>query len=287
MGTDVPSSDAQANLGSLPTVPGTTQDLGTPPAHSPQPSTNPLFTQAQQGIPAPASTTQPSEFTSVLEPFSGQAFATGIGQSQPNIGPLAVLPMPDGAVLVSGGPARNQLFLFNPGGGQAGTPVATLSEPIYDMALDATGMIWATTGGGPLYELDPTTGAILGQFGDSLTQSLAIQPGTGLIYVSSGNGIEIFNPATETFSHFSDMRVGSLAFDNHGNLWAATWPQDQNQLIEFTKSGTDLMSVPRPSSCSRSPATSTRSLSGNPAPHWPVCCSSRTPMTRTPAPATP
>src|SRR6516165_10733021 len=46
-------------------------------------------------------------------------------------------------------------------GGQAGTPLATLPEPIYDMALDASGHIWATTGGGPLVELDPQTGAVL------------------------------------------------------------------------------------------------------------------------------
>ena len=170
----------------------------------------------------------------MIEPFSGQAFATGIGQSQPSIGPVAILTLPDGSVLVSGGPARNQLFKFGAAGGQAGAPVATFAEPIYDMALDASGNIWATTGGGPLYELAPQTYAILGQFGDSLTQSLAIQPGTGLIYVSSGKGIEIFNPATDTFHHFSDIRVGSIAFDNAGTLWAATWPQNQNQLIEFT-----------------------------------------------------
>ncbi|HWY88731.1 MAG TPA: pre-peptidase C-terminal domain-containing protein, partial [Gemmataceae bacterium] len=233
-GTQVPSSNAQVNLGGLPTVPGTTTDLGAPQQPSTQPSTNPLFTQAQQGIPAPTPTSHAPEFTSVIEPFSGQAFATGIGQSQPSIGPVALLSLPDGSLLVSGGPARNQLFEFGAAGGQAGTPVATFAEPIYDMALDAAGNIWATTGGGPLYELDPQTFAILGQFGDSLTQSLAIQPGTGLIYVSSGNGIEVFNPVTHAFGHFSDIRVGSLAFDNQGTLWAATWPHNQTQIIQFT-----------------------------------------------------
>ena len=54
-----------------------------------------------------------------------------------------------------------------------------------------------------------------------------------MIYVSSGNGIEIFNPATDTFTHFSDIRVGSLAFAPDGTLWAATWPQNQMQVIRF------------------------------------------------------
>src|SRR5262249_27173884 len=144
------------------------------------------------------------------------------------------LVLPDGSLLVSGGSARNQLFRFTTAGGQAGTPLATLPEPIYDMALDASGHIWATTGGGPLVELDPQTGAILARYGDSLTQSLAIQPGTGLIYVSSGAGIEIFDPAHGAFHHFSDIRVGSLAFAPDGILWAATWPHNQGQVIQFS-----------------------------------------------------
>ena len=110
------------------------------------------------------------------------------------------------------------------------------------MALDtARNVIWAATGGGPLYELDASTGAVLAQFGDSLTQALAIQAGTGLIYVSSGNGIEIFDPGTDTFSHFSDIRVGSLAFAPDGTLWAVTWPHNQGQVISFTGNKPKLM----------------------------------------------
>ena len=141
--------------------------------------------------------------------------------------------MPDGSVLASGGAARNQLFEFNSAGGVAGSPLATLPEPIYDMALDGSGNIWATSGGGPLLEFDAATGTTKAQFGDGLTQSLAIDPATGKIYVSSGNGIEIFDPATDKFTHFSDIRVGSLAFAPDGKLWAATWPHNQTQVIEF------------------------------------------------------
>src|SRR5207249_2650403 len=41
-------------------------------------------------------------------------------------------------------------------------------------------------------------------------------------------------PAASTFSHFSDIRVGSVAFAPDGTLWAATWPHDQNKVIRFS-----------------------------------------------------
>jgi len=49
-------------------------------------------------------------------------------------------------------------------------------------------------------------------------------------------GVEIFDPKTGQFDHFSrdqDLRVGSLAFDRFGRLWAATWP-DRSQVVRFT-----------------------------------------------------
>jgi len=58
-------------------------DLGSPPPVSPQPSTNPLFVQAQQGIPSSLPTNRLPEFGTVIAPFTGQVFATGIGQSDP------------------------------------------------------------------------------------------------------------------------------------------------------------------------------------------------------------
>ena len=79
--------------------------------------------------------------------------------------------MADGSVLVSGGPGRNELFQLPRRGVPSGRRWPPNRIPIYDMALDAAGNLWATTGGGPLLELNPTTGAILGQYGDSLTQS--------------------------------------------------------------------------------------------------------------------
>ena len=71
-----------------------------------------------------------------------------------------MLALPDGTLLASGGASRNQLFRFSPRRRAAGTPLATLPYPIYELALDANGtVIWAATGGGPLLKLDPATGA--------------------------------------------------------------------------------------------------------------------------------
>ena len=160
------------------------------------------------------------------------AFATGITQSHANIGPMAILTLPDSSVIASGGLNRGSLFKFGPQGGAAGDPIVTLPFPIFDLARDPQGRIWAATGGGPLLQLDPVTFQIVGQFGDLVTQTLAVHPVTGEIYVSSGAGIEIFNPLTNKFRHYSDLRVGNMAFSPAGELWAAVWPQ-RGDIVRF------------------------------------------------------
>ena len=95
------------------------------------------------------------------------------------------------------------------------------------------GRLWATTGGGPLLQLDPDTGSILAEHGDGITMAMAIDPTSGLIYVASGvvwsggvngqyggvGGVQIFDPETGQFTRFNrdlNLRVASLAFDNDG-----------------------------------------------------------------------
>ncbi len=229
----LPDDGSTVNVGTLPDV-GATTEFELPPAPPPaaqQPS-NPLFLEAEQQIPASEPTRQQSEFEQVLRPFVAQSFATGIGPSHGDIGPMAIAIHEDGSVLASGGAARNQLFSVPLEGGDAGAAIATLPYPIYDLHFGAEQTLWATTGGGPLLQLDAATGEILEEYGDGLTQTLAIDPATSLIYVSSGNGIEIFDPATATFSHYSDLRVGNLAFDPDGNLWAARWPE-RGDIVRF------------------------------------------------------
>ncbi|MGE3817844.1 MAG: putative Ig domain-containing protein, partial [Isosphaeraceae bacterium] len=237
LGIQAPSDGSGADLGGLPTVPESTEpDLTPAPAPSPAPSANTLFAEAEQGVPSARPEARPSEFAEVLRPFRAEAFATGIAQSRADIGPMAIAVLPDHSVLASGGPGRNQLFRFTAEGGDAGRPLAVLPFPVFDLALDAAGGLWATTGGGPLLKLDPQTGAILGQFGDGLTQALAVRPGTGQVYVSSGKGVEVFDPPSGTFRHFSDVRVGSLAFAPDGTPWAATWP-NRGGVVRFDAEG--------------------------------------------------
>ena len=171
-----------------------------------------------------------------MRPFIASEFATGIPNSHANIAPLAIAVLKDGSVLASGGANRGSLYNFSPTGGAATTPLTTLQYPIFDLATDSNGSLWATTGGGPLLQLDAQTGNIVKQYGDSITQALAIQAGTGLIYVSSGKGIEIFNPISETFTHYSDLRVDSLAFNADGKLWATTWPY-RGDIVRFNDLG--------------------------------------------------
>ncbi|GAB1542664.1 hypothetical protein NUACC21_53380 [Scytonema sp. NUACC21] len=240
LGIITPNDGFSVNLGSIPTVSATTKPDILPPAPpSQQISTNELFIQAkaENNTPATLPTTNKPEFEIVLRPFSASAFATGIPKSHGNLGAMAIAVLPDGTVLASGGTNRGSLYRFSSQGTQTSpTPLVTLSQPIFDMSVDRNGTLWATTGGGPLLQLNSQTGQIVKQYGDSITQTLAIHPTTGSIYVSSGNGIEIFNPIAETFTHYSDLRVDSLAFAPDGSLWGTSWP-DRGLVVKFDAKG--------------------------------------------------
>ena len=50
--------------------------------------------------------------------------------------------------------------------------------------------------------------------------------------------MEVFHPGTATFTLFSPLRVGSLAFNpDDDSLWAALWPEDEGDVIRFDASG--------------------------------------------------
>ncbi|MAE66325.1 MAG: hypothetical protein CMJ18_18805, partial [Phycisphaeraceae bacterium] len=242
-GVAAPDDGSSVNLGSLPQVDETTEfDLGDPPAPAAEPATNELFLQALAQIPSVPPAGGASEFVRAVQPFSARAYATGIVPSFADIGPMAIALLEDGSVLASGGVNRGSLYRIGIEGGAVGDPIATLPYPVFDLAIDADGNAWATTGGGPLLKLDPETGAILDTFGEGLTQALAIDSSTGLIYVSSSRGVEIFDPQSETFTHFSDLRAGSLAlrppaFEGAASvLWATTWP-NRGDVVRFDERG--------------------------------------------------
>ena len=266
------SDDFHPDLGATPDIISSTPDnYGV----APEPviaSTNTLFREAQEGIEAPAATPGlVSEFDVVYEPFTVERFATGFAQSiEDEIGPMAIVEDPraghEGEVLISGGAARNEIWRFGFEGGDtadigAADHWVVLDHPIFNLAFDNDGRLWATTGGGPLLELNPDTGNVLGAYGllgeqtadhpsGGITMGIAVDPETGLIYVGSGGGIEIFHPeaigqpGAALFEHYSadeNLRVASLAFyqfeDAEGNrsipeLWATTWP-DRSMVVRF------------------------------------------------------
>src|SRR3546814_20082048 len=88
---------------------------------------------------------------------------------------MAIVETPDGDILISGGANRGTIWRFDARGGAAGTPLVELDVPVFNMAFDKEGRLWATTGGGALLRLDPDTGAILASFGDGITIAIAVR----------------------------------------------------------------------------------------------------------------
>ncbi len=233
----VPSDGSSVSLGTTPTVTSTAPNFGQAPPPVDQPSTNALFTAAQQDVPSAAPSSRASAFTSILAPFVGEDFTNGIAQSEAGIGPQAIVELPDGTFLISGGANRGSLYHVG-SDGQIGTttPLITLNEPIVNMAFDKTGELWATTAGGPLLQLDPSTGQILGSYGIGITNAIAVDPTSGTIYVSTASGISTFDPVSHTFTQWSrdeNLLVNSIAIDNEGNVWAVTLP-DRATVVEFS-----------------------------------------------------
>ncbi|MCU0870895.1 MAG: putative Ig domain-containing protein, partial [Pirellulaceae bacterium] len=239
-GTVAADDGSVTNLGAPPDVGDTTPpNFGIAPEPSPDPSTNPIFAQAELGVPAATPGTLPAEFAVVLQPFQARAFARGIPASHADIGPMALAQAADGSLLVSGGAARSDIYRIPRDGGEAGTPWVRLADPVFNLAFGNDETLWATTGGGPLLELDPLDGHVRQRFGDGVTAGLVVDPVTGRLFVSTARGIEIFDPATDSFSPFSrdeNLRVGSLALDGNGVLWATTWP-DRRQVVRFNERG--------------------------------------------------
>ena len=159
IGRAVPDDGSSVNLGGLPRVDATTeQDLGEPPRQRPARQRIRCLSPPSSRFPRPMSEIAPSEFQTVLRPFTARAFATNIPASHAGIGPMAIAVREDGSVLASGGLTRSQIFEFNVEGGRATSPLYTLDHPAFDMVLDDAGILWVATGGGPLLQVDARDG---------------------------------------------------------------------------------------------------------------------------------
>jgi YD repeat-containing protein len=226
------------NLGSFPTVINPTPESPPPtdfiPASTPA---NALFVQAQLGVPSLPSVVRPASFTVTLEPFVMESFVSSIPGSGAGIGPLGIAFAPDGeAIYISGGAGRNELYRFTLAGGAAGAPLARLDTPIYDMAFDAVGQLWATSGGEELLLLDPETGLILERFAAGVTLGMAADPTAPQLYVATASGVGTFDTLTHTLRPFSSTRVDGLALAPDGSLWGARWPAG-GEVIRFDSRG--------------------------------------------------
>ncbi|MCB1123847.1 MAG: hypothetical protein KJT03_19995, partial [Verrucomicrobiae bacterium] len=164
------------NLGSIPLV--VPDELQPPEVVEPPviPPVNSLFILAQAGIPGLLPSLRSPGFDRVLNPFSSSAFARGIAGSGAGVGSVGVAIAQDGSIFATGGAGRNQLFRFGVGGSTSATALATFDTPVYDLAFDSNGGLWATSGGGELLELDPETGLVLGSYGSGITLGLAADP---------------------------------------------------------------------------------------------------------------
>ncbi len=187
-----------------------------------------------------------AEFGVVLQPVTSRAFVTGFNAGDAGIGPLALAEAPDGMIWVSGGPSRNVLYRYGRDGGDTTTPLITLPHPVYSLEFDSLGRLWATTGGGPLLQLNPSTGAIINQFGDGITLDVEASPlDANLLYVTTHAGVEKVQLETNSlgqvvgakflaYSRDRNLRFGSLDFAADGSLWAIVWPE-RNTVVRFNQ----------------------------------------------------
>ncbi|MEM9826972.1 MAG: CARDB domain-containing protein, partial [Planctomycetota bacterium] len=185
-----------------------------------------LFDEAALGIASRTSASRPAAFTRVLRPLAAERFVTLPGNSGAGIGSLALAVAPSGRVFASGGAGRNELFVIT------GDVAVRLNgydrtDPIYDLAFDAAGQLWATTGGLELLQLDPSSGAVLDRIGGGISLGLAAIPGETAMYVSTVSGISRLDTATRTLTPFSDVRVDAMAVAADGTLYATQWPGDE------------------------------------------------------------
>jgi hypothetical protein len=235
LGVTAPSDGYTIDLGGT-FVTTTTESTPLPPAAQPSDTpVNALFVEALDLVPAEISISRPAAYRAAIAPFSLESLVTDLTGSQADIGALAVVGLGDGSILYSGGADRGWLYRISSDGVAEAEPFARLGEPIYDLALGKDGRLWATTGGNALVELEPETGSVLGRFGDSITQSVAIAD-DGTIYVSTADGIAIFNPEDGSFTVFADRRVDDLAFAPDGTLWGTSWPE-RGQVYSFDADG--------------------------------------------------
>ena len=110
------------------------------------------------------------------------------------------------------------------------------SSVVVSMAEDRSGYLWFGTFGGGLNRLDPKTGRFkvyrhdpsdTGSLADDVVTSLFVDH-NGVMWAGSDTGISRFDAASDRFEVHRTAtepisQYHSIAEDQHGNLWLATW----------------------------------------------------------------
>ncbi len=89
---------------------------------------------------------------------------------------------------------------------QANNPRSLPSNSVRGLLEDSQGRFWVTTAGGGLSRLDPVTG-VLESYGvadglSSLSVYSVLEDDTGLLWISSANGLFSFRPETKVFRYY-------------------------------------------------------------------------------------
>ncbi|AKQ46169.1 hypothetical protein TH63_11865 [Rufibacter radiotolerans] len=113
------------------------------------------------------------------------------------------------------------------------------AQMVFDLLKDKKGNFWIATGSKGLYQYNPTTKALknyvhLTNNPNSITMNLVrklAEDNDGNIWVGTVNGLDVFNPAKNTFRHYyatgkpgsiSNSNVIELYKDLSGTIWAGT-----------------------------------------------------------------
>lgn len=135
----------------------------------------------------------------------------------------------DGLVFVSVGVLCNEVFCFGKDGGCFVQFLFMILIVIFDIVLDVVGNFWVMIGL-QLLMIDVGSGVVIYMVvvlgSDLLIYVFVIQLGSGLIYVVSGNGVEIYDFKVDVgcgWIYFSNICVGDFVFGLDGCLWVVCW----------------------------------------------------------------
>lgn len=132
------------------------------------------------------------------------------------------------------------------------------NDAVYAVMEDSRGNVWMGTNGGGVNVLDPVTGIITKYMNNPENENSVVgnfircffEDKNGDIWIGSSDGTSIFNPATHTFTHFSQAEtklesnvINAIYEDRKGFMWIGTLGGGLNKVDAITKKVTTYTSV--------------------------------------------